>query len=103
MVRMEKKLEKVIGTNCYNCLFVADQEKAVVPKELNAEGGIDPKNKDELERAKKADLITLPGGSKTDATTKRYCNNDQIEMYVTVRMCCAYWDNAGVKRPWKSN
>jgi len=22
-------------------------------------------------------------------------------MYVTVRMCCAYWDNDGVKRPWK--
>jgi hypothetical protein len=103
MVRNEKKMEKVIGTNCYNCEFVAEQEKTVDPKELNEEGGIDPKNKDELERAKKANLITLPGGSKADATTKKYCNNEQVKMYVTVRMCCAYWDNVGVKRPWTSN
>jgi len=102
MAKNEKKMEKVIGTNCYNCEFVAIKETAADPKELNDEGGIDPKNKDELDRAKKADLITLPGGSKTDAATKRYCNKEQIKMYVTVRMCCAYWDNAGVKRPWKS-
>jgi hypothetical protein len=62
MAKNEKKMEKVIGTNCYNCKFVALQEMAVDPKDLNEEGGIDPKNKDETERAKKADLITLPGG-----------------------------------------
>lgn len=101
-MRNEEKMGKVIGTNCYNCKFVADQEKTVDPKDLNEEGGIDPKNKDELERAKKADLITLPGGSKADATSKRYCYNEEIKMYVTVRMCCAYWDNVGVKRPGKS-
>jgi hypothetical protein len=102
MAKNEKKMEKVVGTNCYNCKFVALQDKAVDTKDLNEEGGIDPKNKDDLERAKKADLITLPGGSKVDASTKRFCNNEQIKTYVTVRMCCAYWDNAGVKRPWKS-
>jgi hypothetical protein len=53
-----------------------------------------------MERAKKADLITLPGGSKADVNSKKLCCNDQVKMSVTVRMCCAYWDNVGVKRPW---
>ena len=92
---------KVIGTNCYNCKFIAEKEMAVDPKELNDEGGIDPRNNEEMERAKKADLITLPGGSKADATNKKLCYNEQVKMNVTVRMCCAYWDNVGVKRPWK--
>ena len=74
---------------------------AVDPKELNDEGGVDPRNQEEMERAKKADLITLPGGSKADATSKKLCNNEEIKMFVTVRMCCAYWDNSAVKRPWK--
>jgi hypothetical protein len=56
-----------------------------------------------IERAKKADLITLPGGSKADATNKKLCYNEQVKMNVTVRMCCAYWDNIGVKRPWKKS
>ena len=55
---------KVIGTNCYNCKFIDEKEMEVDPKELNAEGGIDPKDGDEMDRAKKGDLITLPGGSK---------------------------------------
>ena len=93
--------EKVIGTNCYNCKFVANNEEPVNQKILNNEGGIDPQNEDEMDRAKKADLITLPGGIKADATNKKFCYNDKIKMYVTVRMCCAYWDNDGVKRPWK--
>jgi hypothetical protein len=94
---------KVIGTNCYNCKFIDNKEMAVDPKELNAEGGIDPSNKEEMERAKKADLITLPGGPKADAKSKRFCCNDQVKMNVTIRMCCAYWDNVGVKRPWIIN
>jgi len=102
MSRNDNKVEKIIGTNCYNCKYIAPQETPVDSKELNDEGGIDPKNKDELERAKKADLITLPGGFKNDPTTKKYCNHEEIKMYVTARMCCGYWDNVGVKRPWKT-
>jgi len=101
MMKNEEKMEKVIGTNCYNCEFVADREEATDPKELNDAGGIDPKNNDEMERAEKADLITLPGGNKTDAKTKRFCSHEEIRMYVTTRMTCAYWDNADVRRPWK--
>ena len=103
MVQLGKNMEKVVGMNCYNCLFVSKEEKPVDPKIQNAEGGIDPKTPDELERARKADLITLPGGVKSDATTKKFCGHEKIQMFVTVRMCCAYWDNASVKRPWKKN
>ncbi len=100
MVKSEKGFKKITGTNCYNCDFVADMDESIDPMELNEEGGIDPKNEGELERAKKADLITLPGGSRKNAESKRFCNNEEISMYVTVRMCCAYWDNVAVKRPW---
>jgi hypothetical protein len=93
----------VIGTKFCNCKFVANKEELIDPKILNDEGGIDPRNEEEMERAKKADLITLPGGSKADVTNKKLCYNDNIKIYVTVRMCCAYWDNIGVKRPWKKS
>lgn len=91
----------VVGTNCYNCIWVSKEKESVDPEELNAEGGIDPKNEEEMQKAKTADLITLPGGLKADATSKKMCYNEKIKMYVTARMCCAYWDNAAVKRPWK--
>jgi len=42
-------------------------------KILNDEGGIDPKNEEEMDRAKKVDIITLPGGSKADAKNKKFC------------------------------
>lgn len=102
MSKNELNKQKVIGTNCYNCKFIASKEEPLDSQVLNDEGGIDPKNDKETDRAKKADLITLPGGTKADATTRRYCNNEEIKMFVTVRMCCAYWDNVGVKRPWKN-
>ncbi len=93
--------QKVIGTNCYNCLYISKKEETVDPSELNDQGGIDPKTQEEMKRAEKADLITVPGGSKADASNKKFCYNDKIKMSVTVRMCCGYWDNTGVKRPWK--
>ena len=101
MAKNEITEEKIIGTNCYNCKFVSDKEEAVSSQELNSEGGIDPKNKDEMDRAEKADLITLPGGSKADALNKKFCYHEKVVMYVTARMCCAHWDNKAVKRPWK--
>ena len=103
VTKNEVSKQKVDGTNCYNCKFVSNKEEPVDPKELSEVGGIDPKNDAEMDRAKKADLITLPGGSKSDVKGKRMCYNDQIKMYVTVRMCCGYWDNDGVKRPWKKS
>jgi hypothetical protein len=93
--------QKIVGTNCYNCLYISKKEEIVDLKELNSQGGIDPKTSEEMQRAQTADLITLPGGMKTDAESKKFCTYEKIKMYVTVRMCCGYWDNAGVKRPWK--
>jgi hypothetical protein len=93
--------QKITGTNCYNCLWISKKGESVDPKELNAQGGIDPKDKEETQKAKQADLITLPGGTKADAKDKKFCYNEAIKMFVTVRMCCGYWDNVGVKRPWK--
>ncbi len=93
--------EKIVGTNCYNCTFISKKEDPVDVKDLNEQGGIDPKTPDEIERAKKADLITLPGGAKSDAANKKFCYNEKVKMFVTVRMCCGYWDNVGVRRPWK--
>jgi hypothetical protein len=92
--------QKVIGTNCYNCKYISEKEDKVDSMELNDQGGIDPKNQDEMDRAQKADLITLPGGAKADATSKKSCYNEKIKMFVTARMCCAYWDNEAVMRPW---
>jgi len=84
-------------------MYISKKDEPINSGELNEQGGINPKNDEEMDRAKKADLITLPGGSKADATSKRRCYNDKINMFVTVRMCCGYWDNAGVKRPWKKS
>ncbi len=93
--------EKILGTNCFNCVWINQETKVVNPEELNDEGGINPKAGDEMKKAEKADLITLPGGTKEDAEVKRFCMNPKIKMYVTQRMCCSYWDNEQVKRPWK--
>jgi hypothetical protein len=93
--------QKVVGTNCYNCLWISKKEESVDSSELNDQGGIDPKTDGEMKRAQKADLITLPGGTKADAANKKLCYNEEIKMFVTVRMCCAFWDNKAVKRPWK--
>ena len=69
---MEK--QPIVGTNCYNCLYVTKDEVSIDPKELNSQGGIDPDNDEDMERAKKADLITLPG-TKQKVTGKKFCNN----------------------------
>jgi len=82
-------------------MYISKKEESVTSSELNDQGGIDPKNEEEMKRAKTADLITLPGGTKADVANKKFCYNADIRMFVTTRMCCAYWDNVDVKRPWK--
>lgn len=95
-----QRQEKILGTNCFNCMWIDQETKMVNREELNDEGGINPKTGYEMKKAKVADLITLPGGSKDDAENKRLCKHSKIKMYVTQRMCCNYWDNEQVKRPW---
>ncbi len=56
--------QKVIGTSCFNCLYISKKEVTVDSSELIFQGGIDPKTQEEMKRAEKADLITLPSVSK---------------------------------------
>ena len=84
-------------------MYISKKEESADPRELNDQGGIDPKTQKDMQKSQKADLITLPGGSKDDAPNKKFCNHKKIKMFVTARMCCAYWDNPGVKRPWKKS
>ncbi|HYA77322.1 MAG TPA: hypothetical protein VEF91_01250 [Verrucomicrobiae bacterium] len=84
-------IQKIVGTNCYNCMYISQKDEPVDPANLNDEGGIDPKTSQEMERAKKAGLITLPGGVKSDTANTRLCYNANIKMYVTARMYCGFW------------
>lgn len=78
----------------------------------NRQGGFEPKTGEQQKKWKKVDLITLPSDvkgtncancvayiKKTD--NKGYCTNPNVLEWVTPRMCCAEWDNKGVKRSWK--
>lgn len=75
----------------------------------NKSGGIDPEEKHLIERAKHADLVTLPKDVKGTncyncmyVRDKRddcgFCTHPKIKMLVDERMCCAFWDNKGVHR-----
>jgi len=66
-------------------------------------GGIVPSN---IKRAKRVDLITLPEDVKGTNCgnckwiNEGFCTHPEVKMHVNDRMCCAEWDNKGVKRPW---
>jgi hypothetical protein len=82
--------------------IISEKAESVSQEELNEFGGIDPKNDFEMYRAQTTDLITLPGGSKTEVIDKKRCYHPKVYMYVTARMCCLHWDNDRVQRHWKS-
>lgn len=80
----------------------------------NAQGGWDPDTEAILERAAMADLVTLPSwvpGTNCGnclwihlppaGTDVGYCAHPDVQQPVTARMCCAYWDAVGTKRPWQ--
>lgn len=66
--------------------------------------------KDEQKRAEHADLITLPPSVKgTNCSNCKFvkktkdgafCEHKEVQLPVTPRMCCKYWDHPDVKRPW---
>lgn len=91
---------KIAGTNCKNCIWwTKESEKPVDKSELNEYGGLKAPNQAYIDMSKHADLITLPG--KMIVKVKAYCNHEEIQDFVTERMCCAYWDGEGVKREFK--
>lgn len=75
-------------------------------REINEHGTADEK----LERAKAADLMTLPEGIEgTNCANCRfvdlereYCTHKDVDQKVSPRMCCALWDAEGAKREWET-
>lgn len=81
----------------------------------NQLGGVTNAEPGDMERAKKADLITLPPAIKgtncfnckyisdKDGLEKGlgYCKHPKVKQYVTNRMCCALWDSSGSIRAWE--
>ncbi len=74
--------------------------------------GIRPHTEEEIKKFRHADLIVLPDtvegtncGNCKYASDKSdgmmYCKHPDIEIYVTDRNCCKYWDHPEVKRNWK--
>jgi dephospho-CoA kinase len=91
---------KITGTNCKNCTsWVKESVKPVDKSELNENGGLKPTSKAYVEMAKRVDLISLPG--KATVKEKAFCDYEDVQDFVTERMCCAYWDNKDAKRPFK--
>jgi hypothetical protein len=83
--------------------------------EENELGGLIP-DKSEKERAKKADLITLPEDVKgTNCSNCKfvkildkekglgYCEHPEVDQHVTARMCCALWDNKKAERDFNKS
>lgn len=82
---------------------------------INPLGGINETDKPALERAQKADLVTLPRNVKgtncynckwiSEYKEKHYafCKNKSVRQNVNGRMCCALWDAKGTYRPFEQD
>lgn len=77
------------------------------PLETNQMGGFDHEDNKEKKKFKHVDLITLPEDVKgTNCGNckfwkKKFCTHPEIQLWVTERMCCAYWDHEGARRSWE--
>lgn len=76
---------------------------------LNRQGGVETTSVEELRRAKKADLVTLPKDVKgtncfnckyiKDIKHKiGYCSHPKVAQDVSEHQCCALWDSKGIYR-----
>jgi hypothetical protein len=99
-VNAPKRLAQSSRNQLFNCLYIAKKAEPINQSELNDQGDLDPKTDETMQRAQKADLITLPGGSKTEVTNKKFCKK-KLQMLLPSACACAYWDNEGAWRPWK--
>jgi hypothetical protein len=81
----------------------------------NAEGGVDPRDPNDMASAQNADLITLPkdiaGGNCSNCIHFRmidekagsgFCTNPDVKQDVTMRMVCSFWDAPGAYRSWEN-
>ena len=100
MAGIQKEETKITGTNCANCIWLKkDSKKPVDKSELNSNGGLKPTSEAYVDMAKHVDLVSLPG--KATVKTKAFCDHEDVQDFVTERMCCAYWDNEDAKRDFK--
>lgn len=78
----------------------------------NAFGGINQEDRGALDRAKRADLVTLPRDVrgtncfnckfvKDKTMGKGFCKHPEVYQYVNERMCCALWSANGIYTPFK--
>lgn len=97
---VNESVKFIEGTNCKNCLaWKKGSEKPVGKDELNKYGGLKPPNKEYIAMSKRVDLVTLPG--KDTVKVKGFCELEDVNDWVTERMCCAKWDGKGVIRDYK--
>lgn len=81
---------------------------------FNKEDGIDYTSVEDNNKAKKADLITLPEEVKgTNCANCKFvkiieekaglgfCEHPDVKLNVTKRMCCKLWDHNNASRSWK--
>jgi hypothetical protein len=91
-----------------------DLEKGVgkpEPTKKNDQGGFDP-TPAQYSKFKKVDLITLPVEGtncgncmffrESNEKGVGFCIHEQVREWVNNKMCCALWNNSGVKRKWES-
>ena len=76
---------------------------------FNRQGGVEIRSHEDLLRAKKADLITLPKDVtgtncfnckwiKNKEGKVGYCSHPKVAQDVSERQCCANWDNSKTLR-----
>lgn len=91
--------------------WLKTEKDAKTPGDFKPDGGLRPRNEEEVKKFKHADLIVLPNniegtncGNCKYASDKSngmlYCKHPDLELVVTEKMCCRYWDHADVKRNW---
>lgn len=91
--------------------FPSTMEKLSDTPGVNPIGGYSYSNKSDVSVARRADLITLPKEIKgtncancmfvkilDEKKGLGFCNHKHVELPVTAKMCCIYWDAEGVLR-----
>lgn len=82
------------------------QIEALEQELKDSQGGLKPAG-EALDRAEKADLLTLPKNVPgTNCGNCRffsdgYCGHKEVDQPVTERMCCSFWDSEGCLRAWE--
>lgn len=92
-----------------------DRIARTISEDVNdADEGIAPHDDAERQRYAHADLITLPPGiTGTNCGNCKYAKKsadvdsgfvcvhpDLVDIEISPRMCCSYWDNEAVERSW---